>query len=73
MAQPNPTKKGSPTVADYRTVQPFHAFGAVFQSVRNLLVKLNILHPKPTGKASKSAAKPAKHAAKASKPERRRH
>lgn len=58
MAQSSQTRKGSPTKADYRTVDPFHAFAVIGRSIRDLLVKFNIIHPKPakkTGKSSKQA------------------
>ena len=73
MAQPHKPKQGSPTVADYRTVQPFHAFGALYRAVRNFLVKQNIIRSKPAPKASKPARKASKPAPKSSKSERRRH
>ncbi len=54
MAQSTPPRKGSPTKADYRTVDPFHAFAVIGQSLRNLLVKMKILKPKPSKKPAKS-------------------
>lgn len=54
MAQPNPSPKGSPTKADYRTVDPFHAFAVLGQKARAWLVKMKILKPKPAKKPAKS-------------------
>jgi hypothetical protein len=62
MAQSTPTRKGSPTKADYRTVDPFHAFAVIGRSLRDLLVKFNIIKPRPS-----------KHTAKSSKREKHRH